>query len=72
MAEKESHEPTHKAFSVIKREGKKDYWLNIGVAFPTRTAAASPSSCRPSRSTARSSAARKPRAKNRRKNRRLP
>ena len=34
MAEKESHEPTHKAFSVIKREGKKDYWLNIGVAFP--------------------------------------
>jgi hypothetical protein len=34
MAEKESHEPTHKAFSVIKREGKEDYWLNIGVAFP--------------------------------------
>ena len=34
MAEKESHQPKHKAFSVIKREGKKDYWLNIGVAFP--------------------------------------
>ena len=34
MAEKESHQPTHKAFSVIKREDKEDYWLNIGLAFP--------------------------------------
>ena len=34
MAEKESRQPTHKAFSVIKREGKEDYWLEIGVAFP--------------------------------------
>jgi hypothetical protein len=34
MAEKESHQPTHKAFTVIKREGKEDYWLDIGVAFP--------------------------------------
>jgi hypothetical protein len=34
MADKESHQPTHKAFSVIKREGKEDYWLDIGVVFP--------------------------------------
>ena len=34
MAEKESHQPTHKAFTVIKREGKEDCWLDIGVAFP--------------------------------------
>ncbi len=34
MADKESHQPTHKAFFVIKREGQDDYWLNIGVAFP--------------------------------------
>ena len=34
MAEKESHQPTHKAFTVIKREGKEDYWLDICVAFP--------------------------------------
>ena len=25
--------PTHRAYTVIKREGKDDYWLNIGVAF---------------------------------------
>ena len=34
MAEKEPHQPTHTAFTVIKREGKEDYWLDIGVAFP--------------------------------------
>ena len=26
--------PTHRAYTVIKREGKDDYWLNIGVCFP--------------------------------------
>ena len=26
--------PTHRAYTVIKREGKDDYWLNLGVAFP--------------------------------------
>ena len=26
--------PSHRAYSVIKREGKEDYWLNLGVAFP--------------------------------------
>ena len=25
--------PTHRAYTVIKREGKEDYWLNLGVAF---------------------------------------
>jgi hypothetical protein len=39
MAEKVSHQPTHKAFSVIKREDKEDYWLNIGVAFPHKDGA---------------------------------
>ena len=34
MADKETNQPTHKAFTVIKREGKEDYWLDIGVAFP--------------------------------------
>ena len=34
MADKESHQPTHKAFTVVKREGKEDYWVDIGVAFP--------------------------------------
>ena len=23
--------PTHRAYTVIKREGKEDYWLNLGV-----------------------------------------
>ena len=34
MAEKESRQPTHRAYSVIKREGQDDYWLNIGLVFP--------------------------------------
>ena len=35
MAERdESHQPTHKAYSVIKREGQDDFWLNLGLAFP--------------------------------------
>jgi len=25
--------PAYRAYSVIKREGKDDYWLNLGVAF---------------------------------------
>ena len=25
--------PSHRAYTVIKREGKDDYWLNLGVAF---------------------------------------
>ena len=35
MAERdESRQPSHRAFSVIKREGQDDFWLNIGLAFP--------------------------------------
>jgi hypothetical protein len=35
MAQHEqSGEPTHTVYSVIKRDGKDDFWLNLGVAFP--------------------------------------
>jgi len=35
MAEKsEPRQPTHRAYSVIRREGQDDYWLNIGLVFP--------------------------------------
>ena len=35
MAEREqSRQPTHRAYSVIRREGQDDYWLNIGLVFP--------------------------------------
>ena len=35
MAEKEnSKQPTHRAYSVIRREGQDDFWLNIGLVFP--------------------------------------
>jgi hypothetical protein len=30
----QSKEPTHTVFSVVPREGKDDYWLNLGVVFP--------------------------------------
>ena len=43
MADKEARQPTHRAYSVIRREGQDDYWLNIGLVFPTRTATASTS-----------------------------
>ena len=33
MAEKESRQPTHRAYSVVRREGQDDYWLNIGLVF---------------------------------------
>jgi hypothetical protein len=34
MAEKdESRLPSHRAFSVIRREGQDDFWLNVGLAF---------------------------------------
>ena len=62
MAEKsETKQPTHRAYSVIRREGQDDFWLNLGLVFPAQgRRAASTSCCRPSRSTARSSAARSP------------
>ena len=35
MADRDQpRQPTHRAYSVIRREGQDDYWLNIGVAFP--------------------------------------
>ena len=34
MAERQPATPTHRAYSVIKREGQDDYWLNLGLAFP--------------------------------------
>jgi hypothetical protein len=34
MAEKsESRQPTHRAYSVIQREGQEDFWLNLGLVF---------------------------------------
>jgi hypothetical protein len=35
MAEKEQpRQPTHRAYSVIRREGQDDFWLNVGLVFP--------------------------------------
>lgn len=35
MAEKDQpRQPTHRAYSVIRREGQDDYWLNVGLVFP--------------------------------------
>jgi hypothetical protein len=34
MAERQPVTATHRAYSVIKREGQDDYWLNLGLAFP--------------------------------------
>jgi hypothetical protein len=35
MAEKsESKQPTHRAYSVIRRDGQDDFWLNLGLVFP--------------------------------------
>ena len=35
MAERQpASPPTHRVYTVIRREGQDDYWLNIGVAFP--------------------------------------
>lgn len=34
MAEKsEAKQPTHRAYSVIRREGQDDFWLNLGLVF---------------------------------------
>jgi len=35
MAEKiEQRRPTHRVYSVIRREGQDDFWLNLGLVFP--------------------------------------
>jgi len=39
MADKDQpQQPTHRAYSVIKREGQDDYRLNLGLAFPHKDA----------------------------------
>ena len=27
-------QPTHRTYSVIRREGQDDFWLNVGLVFP--------------------------------------
>lgn len=40
MAEKEQpKQPTHRAYSVIRREGQDDFWLNLGLVFPHKDGA---------------------------------
>ena len=39
MADKQPNAPTHRAYSVIRREGQDDYWLNVGLAFPHKDGA---------------------------------
>ena len=35
MTEKDQpKQPTHRAYSVIRREGQDDFWLNLGLVFP--------------------------------------
>jgi hypothetical protein len=34
MADKQPAAPSHRVYSVIRREGQDDFWLNIGLAFP--------------------------------------
>jgi hypothetical protein len=35
MADKEQpRQPSHRAYSVIRREGQDDFWLNVGLVFP--------------------------------------
>ena len=34
MADRQPNSPTHRAYSVIKRDGQDDYWLNLGLVFP--------------------------------------
>jgi len=34
MAERnQAKQPTHRAYTVIKRDGQDDFWLNLGLAF---------------------------------------
>ena len=34
MADRQPNTPTHRAYSVIKRDGQDDYWLNLGLVLP--------------------------------------
>ncbi len=33
MAERDAKQPTHRVYSVIRREGQDDFWLNLGIVF---------------------------------------
>lgn len=33
MADIDTRKPTHRAYSVIKRDGQDDFWLNLGLMF---------------------------------------
>jgi len=33
-AKDQPRQPSHGAHSVIRREGRDDYWLNVGLVFP--------------------------------------
>ena len=61
MAERQPAAPTHRVYTVIRREGQDDYWLNIGLAFPHKDGKGFNIMLQAFRSTARSSAARSPR-----------
>jgi hypothetical protein len=34
MAERDTTKPTHRVYTVIRRESQDDYWLNLGLVFP--------------------------------------
>jgi hypothetical protein len=34
MADRQPATPSHRAYTVIQRDGQDDYWLNLGLAFP--------------------------------------
>jgi hypothetical protein len=35
MADRDQpQQPTHKAYTVLKRDGQDDYWLNLGIVIP--------------------------------------
>jgi len=33
MADRDTKQPTHRVYSVSRREGQDDFWLNLGLAF---------------------------------------
>lgn len=37
--DKDAKQPTHRAYSVIRREGQDDFWLNVGLVFPHKDGA---------------------------------
>ena len=65
-----AQQPTYQAYTVVKREGQDDFWLNIGAAFMHRMAMASTSCCKRCRSTANSFCVRRKRRTTSRHNRR--